>query len=48
VVVLPLCLVGAHALAAVADYEADSAAGMRTVATKMGKRPAAIFAAVCL
>lgn len=41
------CVVGAHALAAAADYEADAAIGQRTIATVMGKKPAAIFAAIC-
>lgn len=43
-----LCVVGGHAMAAVVDYEADAAIGQRTIATTMGKRPAAIFAASCL
>ena len=43
-----LCMVGGHALAAVVDFEADTAAGQRTIATTMGRRPVAIFAAVCL
>jgi 4-hydroxybenzoate polyprenyltransferase len=42
------CAVGAHALGAAADYEADAAIGQRTIATVMGKKPAAIFAAICL
>jgi 4-hydroxybenzoate polyprenyltransferase len=43
-----LCVAGGHALAAVTDFEADTAAGMRTVATVLGKRRAAIFADLCL
>lgn len=42
------CVAGGHALAAVADFEADSAAGLRTIATTLGQRPAAIFADLCL
>lgn len=41
------CVAGGHALAAVADFEADSAAGLRTIATTLGQRPAAIFADLC-
>jgi 4-hydroxybenzoate polyprenyltransferase len=43
-----LCVAGGHALAAVTDFEADAAAGLRTIATSLGKRPAAIFANLCL
>ena len=43
-----LCAVAGHAMGAVADYEADAAVGQRTIATAMGKRCVAIFAAVCL
>jgi 4-hydroxybenzoate polyprenyltransferase len=43
-----LCVAGGHALAAVVDFEADSAAGIRTIATTMGKRQAAMFAGLCL
>jgi 4-hydroxybenzoate polyprenyltransferase len=43
-----LCVAGGHALAAVTDFEADSAAGLRTIATALGKRRAAIFADLCL
>jgi 4-hydroxybenzoate polyprenyltransferase len=43
-----LCMVGGHAMAAVVDSEVDAAAGQRTIATAMGKRPALIFAAVSL
>jgi 4-hydroxybenzoate polyprenyltransferase len=42
-----LCIVGGHALAAVVDSEADAAAGQRTIATAMGKRPTLIFATLC-
>jgi 4-hydroxybenzoate polyprenyltransferase len=42
------CAAGVHALAAVADFEADSAAGLRTIATTLGKRPTAIFAELCM
>jgi 4-hydroxybenzoate polyprenyltransferase len=47
-IMVNFCVVGGHALAAVADFEADAAAGQRTIATVMGKRPTAIFAALCL
>ena len=46
-IVLSLCVVGIHALGAVVDSESDSAAGQKTIATALGKRPAAIFAASC-
>jgi 4-hydroxybenzoate polyprenyltransferase len=42
-----LCAVGGHALGAVLDYEADAAIGQRTIATTLGRRRAAFFAAVC-
>jgi 4-hydroxybenzoate polyprenyltransferase len=41
---LALCVCGVHALATVADYEADRAAGHRTLAVKFGRRTAAAFA----
>jgi 4-hydroxybenzoate polyprenyltransferase len=47
-IMMSFCVVGGHALAAMADFEADAAAGLRTIATVVGKRPAAIFAALCL
>jgi 4-hydroxybenzoate polyprenyltransferase len=37
---LGLCVCGVHALATAADYEADLAAGHRTMAAKFGKRAA--------
>lgn len=43
-----LCAVAGHAIGAVVDYEADAAIGQWTIATAMGKRPVAIFAALCL
>ena len=43
-----LGIVGGHALAAVADYEADTSVGLTTIATAMGKRRAAIFGFVCM
>lgn len=48
VVVNHVAIVGGHALGAVVDYEADTAVGLTTIATAMGKRRAAIFAVVCL
>jgi 4-hydroxybenzoate polyprenyltransferase len=42
-----LCAVGAHALAAVMDADADRAAGHRTIAVALGKRPAILFTALC-
>jgi 4-hydroxybenzoate polyprenyltransferase len=41
---LALCVCGVHALAAAADYEADRAAGHRTLAVKFGRRAAAAVA----
>jgi 4-hydroxybenzoate polyprenyltransferase len=41
---LALCVCGVHALATAADYEADRAAGHRTLAVKFGRRPAAAVA----
>lgn len=41
---LALCVAGIHALATAADYEADLAAGHRTMAVAFGKRTAAAFA----
>ena len=46
-IMLSLCTTGIHALGAVMDTEADMASGQRTIATAFGKRPAAIFAALC-
>lgn len=43
---LALCVAGIHALATAADYEADRAAGHRTLAIAFGKRTAAAFAFV--
>jgi 4-hydroxybenzoate polyprenyltransferase len=42
-----LCAAAGHALGAVVDYEADVAVGQRTIATALGRRPVAFFAAVC-
>jgi 4-hydroxybenzoate polyprenyltransferase len=47
-IMVSFCMVGGHALAAAVDFEADSAAGLRTIATVMGKRPTVIYAALCL
>lgn len=41
---LALCVCGVHALASAADYEADRAAGQRTLATRFGRRTAAALA----
>jgi 4-hydroxybenzoate polyprenyltransferase len=41
---LALCVAGIHALASAADFDADQAAGHRTLAVKFGRRAAAIFA----
>jgi len=41
---LTLCVCGIHALASALDYEADKAAGYRTLAVVAGKRVAAVFA----
>jgi 4-hydroxybenzoate polyprenyltransferase len=41
---LALCVCGVHALATAADYEADRAAGQRTLAVKFGTRTAAAIA----
>ena len=41
---LALCVCGVHALATVADYDADRAAGHRTLAVKFGRRTATAFA----
>lgn len=41
---LALCVCGVHALASAADYEADLAAGQRTLATRFGRRGAAAIA----
>jgi 4-hydroxybenzoate polyprenyltransferase len=41
---LALCVCGIHALAAAADYEADRAAGHRTIAVAFGRRTAAVLA----
>ena len=46
-IMLSLCTVGTHALAAVVDSEIDSEAGQTTIATAFGKRAALIFAALC-
>ncbi|TBU46752.1 hypothetical protein BD309DRAFT_988566 [Dichomitus squalens] len=44
---MSLCTAGVHALAAVADVEADRAARMQTLAVVLGARLAAVFAALC-
>jgi 4-hydroxybenzoate polyprenyltransferase len=41
---LALCVCGIHALATAADYDADRAAGHRTLAVKFGRRTAAAVA----
>jgi 4-hydroxybenzoate polyprenyltransferase len=41
---LALCVCGVHALATAADYDADRAAGHRTLAVKFGQRTAAAVA----
>jgi len=41
---LALCVCGIHALATAADYDADQAAGHRTLAVAFGRRAAAAFA----
>ncbi len=41
---LALCVAGIHAVATAADYDADLAAGHRTLAVVFGKRAAAAFA----
>jgi 4-hydroxybenzoate polyprenyltransferase len=41
---LALCVCGVHALATAADFDADRAAGHRTMAVKFGRRRAAAFA----
>jgi 4-hydroxybenzoate polyprenyltransferase len=41
---LALCVAGVHALATAADYEADRAAGHRTIAVVFGRRGAAALA----
>jgi 4-hydroxybenzoate polyprenyltransferase len=43
---LALCVCGVHALATAADYEADRAAGHRTMAVRFGRRAAAAVAFV--
>jgi 4-hydroxybenzoate polyprenyltransferase len=43
---LALCVAGVHALATAADYDADRAAGHRTLAAVFGRRTAAAFACV--
>lgn len=43
---LAFCTAGVHALGAVADVEADAAAGQRTIATVLGKRSAAAFSTI--
>jgi 4-hydroxybenzoate polyprenyltransferase len=48
VIMHSFCMVGGHALAALVDCDADAAAGQRTIATAIGKRQTAIFAALCL
>lgn len=44
---ITLCASGVHALAAAVDLEADNAAGMRTIATLLGKRVTVLFCALC-
>jgi len=46
-ITLSLCTAGIHALGAVVDSESDLTAGQTTIATALGKRGAAIFAASC-
>ena len=46
-IMLTLCTVGTHALAAVVDSEVDFAAGQTTIATAFGNKAAAVFAASC-
>ena len=41
---LALCVAGVHALASAADFDADHAAGHRTLAVKFGRRTAAFVA----
>jgi 4-hydroxybenzoate polyprenyltransferase len=41
---LALCVCGVHALATAADYDADKAAGHRTLAVRFGRRTAAAVA----
>jgi 4-hydroxybenzoate polyprenyltransferase len=41
---LALCVCGVHALATAADFDADNAAGHRTLAVRFGRRTAAAFA----
>src|SRR5262249_28587956 len=43
---LALCVCGVHALATAADYDADRAAGHRTMAVQFGRRTAAAVAFV--
>jgi 4-hydroxybenzoate polyprenyltransferase len=43
---LALCVCGIHALATAADYDADKAAGQRTLATAYGRRTASALAFV--
>jgi 4-hydroxybenzoate polyprenyltransferase len=50
---LALCVCGVHALATAADYEADRAAGHRTLAVAFGRRTAAgvafaVFFVTCI
>ena len=44
---LSLCTTGIHALGAVIDVDADIAAGQRTIAIALGRRPTAIFGTLC-
>ena len=44
---LALVTTGIHALGAIVDIEADTAAGQTTIATFLGKRPTAVFCLVC-
>src|SRR4029077_8116576 len=41
---LALCVCGVHALATAADFDADRAAGHRTMAVAFGRRAAAVVA----
>jgi len=45
-IVVSLCTAGVHALGAVMDFEADTAAGQRTIATFLGRRTTAAFGAL--
>ncbi len=44
---LSLCTTAIHALGAVIDFDADTAAGQRTIATALGRRTTAVFCVAC-